>query len=395
MRRPDLYLLRLGEVSLKGRNRKEFIDDLVNIIKYRVKPLGGKVEKSHKRLFLRIDQPAELVKEALSTVYGLSGVSPIYLTSHDLDDIEALTWELIQPHVGSGKTFAIRTKRSNKRFPLNSMQVDHELATRLFNRGLDLKVQLKKPDITVGLTIESEQSLVYMETWPGLGGMPVRRRDEYGLLLSGGIDSPVAGNLIQKRGGWINGIYFHTPPYTVEAAKEKVIDLAQVLSRYQNLLNLYVVNFTEVMQTLKVECHAAYTVVLSRRMMMRAANMLAEQHGMKGLVTGESLGQVASQTIENLHVVNSVAEYPVLRPCISMDKEEIVQHAKRIDSFEISIRPGDDCCSLFSPKEPVTRARAWLIEEEETKIDMAGLLERAMESVEEISFRPRFAEDVS
>lgn len=387
---PSMYLLRFGELALKGRNRKVFVADLIKIIKARVKGIEGRVEKQHKKLILHSDAPMEEVREAMSTVFGLTGISPIWKTTHDLEDICNLSWELVKAHADSGKTFAVKPKRSLKTFPMTSTDVGRHVAGELLRRGLNLPVNLKDPELQLGINIGIHETWLHLDTWPGLGGLPVRGRDKYGLLLSGGIDSPVAGNLIQKRGAWINGIYCHTPPYTVEAAKEKVYDLASVLARYQNRLWLHVVNFTEVMQTIKAECEDPYTIVISRRFMMRAANRILEKLGGKGIITGESLGQVASQTIENIAVVNEVSDLPVLRPLIGMDKQEIMKVAKRIGTFDISIRPFIDCCSLFSPKEPVTAAKPYLIEKQEARLDIEGLLERALENVEEIPIDPQF-----
>ena len=376
MKKPGTYLLRYGELALKGRNRNRFVDDLVQIIRPRIKPLGGSVEKKHKRLLVHCDAEPEQVRQALSTVFGLTSISPIWKTSHDLNAIKELCWDLVKEHAGTDQTFAVRARRSNKRYPITSPDLQKEIANNLLERGLNLKVNLKNPDVYVGVNIDFTDSWVFTEFWPAGGGLPVARTPLHGLLLSGGIDSPVAGNLIQKRGGSLEAVYFHTPPFTVEAAREKVMDLSEVLARYQNGLKLHVVNFTEMMKTIRSECHEAYTVVLSRRMMMRAASMIMEQIGGKSLVTGESLGQVASQTIENIAAVNDGVPYPILRPLIGMDKQEIIAHAIKIGTYDISIRPAQDCCSLFSPKDPITRAR----------MDTEALLHEAMELTEVISF---------
>ncbi len=387
---PDIYLIRLGEVSLKKRNRDLFINDLVRSVKKRIGRLKGRVEKRHKKLLLHCSAPPEEVRAALSTVFGISGISPIRRTSHDLEAIKTTAWEMMKPYASSGKTFGIAARRALKNYPLNSMQLAGEVAGYMLDQGLNLPVNLDKPDLPMGIMVELTETWLHLETWPGLCGLPVRSQDKYGLLLSGGIDSPVAGFMMQKRGAWLQAIYFHTPPYTVEKAKEKVIDLAQVTARYQSKLYLKIVNFTEIMQTLRAECHEAYTVVLGRRFMMRAASILMKRSGGKALITGESLGQVASQTIENIDAINQAASLPVLRPLIGMDKMEIVRIAEQIKTFDISIRPYIDCCSLFSPKEPVTRAKSYIIEAEEAKLDIDGLLERALASVEEIAITPEF-----
>ena len=386
MRTPETYLLRYGELALKGRNRNRFVDDLVQIIRPRIKPLGGTVEKKHKKLIVHCNAEPDQVRQALSTVFGLTSISPIWKTSHDLQDIKDLCWNLVQAHAGSDKTFAVRARRANKRYPITSPDLQKQIATDLLERGLNLKVDLKAPDVYVGVNIDFTNTWVHTETWPAGGGLPVARTPLHGLLLSGGIDSPVAGNLIQKRGGALEAIYFHTPPFTVEAAREKVIDLCEVLARYQNGLKLHVVNFTEMMKTIRSDCHEAYTVVISRRMMMRAASRIMAEMGGRSLVTGESLGQVASQTIENIAAVNDGVPYPILRPLIGMDKQEIINHAIEMGTYDISIRPAQDCCSLFSPKDPITRARMDQIEKDEARLETEALLDAAMELTDVMTF---------
>jgi len=382
------YMLRFGELALKGRNQKYFVDDLVRIVKPRVAAIDGRIERGHKRLLLHTAAPEEAVRESLSTVFGIVGVSPIWRTRKDMDAIRAKAWKLMAPYASCGKTFAVKARRGVKEFPLKSPQIQSEVGAHLLAHGLDLEVNLKNPDLTLSIVIDPKQAWLHLETWPGLGGLPIRVRDKMVLLLSGGIDSPVAGHLMQKRGAWLNALYFHTPPYTVEAAKDKVIDLAQVLAEYQNKLHLHVVNFTNMMQSIRASCRADATVVLSRRFMMRAATRIIEKIGAKAIVTGESLGQVASQTIENIGTIGSVVDVPVLRPLIGLDKREIIDISRRMGAYDISIRPEQDCCTLFSPKEPMTKARGYEMEAEERRIDGAALLDEALELTETIELFP-------
>jgi thiamine biosynthesis protein ThiI len=378
----DTYLLRLGEVTLKKRNRKWFITNLIRILKPRVVLLDATIERRHKKLLLITKAPREEVKKALSTVFGLVGVSPVYRMNHDMNHIQESCLELMKPHFGTGKTFAVKAKRVKKDFPLNSPEIQEAVAGYLFDHSLDLPVRLKSPDLALSISIEFKEAWISLETWPGLGGLPVARKNRFGLLLSGGIDSPVAGNLIQKRGGMLEAIYFHTPPFTVESAKDKVIDLAEILAGYQNGLNLHVVNFSHVMKTLKSTCHDSLMVVLSRRFMMRVAEKIILERGGNALVTGESLGQVASQTIENIGVVNEIASLPILRPLIGMDKVDIIRWARKMDSFETSIRPYEDCCSLFAPEEPATRATPSRVRREEARLDIDELVNSSLEQTE-------------
>ncbi len=387
MKKPGAYLLRFGELALKGRNRNRFIDELVAVLASRLRPLGGTVERLHKKLMVHCEAEPEQVRKALSTVFGITSISPIRRTGLAMDQITDLSWLLMKPHAGSGKSFAVRVKRTNKRFAHASMEVQQLVASELLKRGLNLPVNLSKPDLTLGITLDFTTAWVFLETWPGLGGLPVSPRSRHGLLISGGIDSPVAGHLIQKRGGWLEAIYFHTPPFTVEAAKDKVIDLCSLLASYQNGLNLHVVNITEIMKALRAECIADYLVVLQRRFMMRLASRILDKTGSRSLVTGECLGQVASQTIENIAAIDEGVSYPVLRPLIGLDKLEIIAISKRIEAYEISIRPFQDCCSMFSPKNPITRARPELVRREEAKLDIQALADQAMDQVETISLR--------
>jgi len=385
--RPDCYLVRFGELALKKRNRDRFVDDLVRILKPRLKPIEGKIELRHKKMIVHTDADPAEVRDAFRTVFGISGISPIWRTSHEMPAINQLAWDLLSPHANSGKSFAIRARRAFKRFPHKSPELERLVASEVLRRDLNLPVNLTKPDLTLGISIETHETWIWLETWPGLGGLPVCGYNNHGLLLSGGIDSPVAGNLIQKRGGSLSAIYFHTPPYTVPAAEEKVIDLAEVLASYQNGLNLYTVNFTQAMQTLRGESDPRFTVVLSRRLMMRVATKILEGEGGKSIITGESLGQVASQTIENMAVIGEGVTLPILRPLIGMDKTEITRKAKAIGTYDISIRPFDDCCSLFSPKNPVTKANLAHVHRLEAKLPLDDLVAQSVENTQKSRLR--------
>lgn len=385
---PHTYLLRFGELALKGRNRNRFVDDLVKIIKPRIAPLNGKLQLLHKKVLLHCEAPAAEVRGALSRVFGLTSINPIWRLPHDLDALAALTWKLMEPFNGSGKSFAVRVRRSFKQFSLDSLAMQQNIAAHLFGKGLNLPVDLKNPELPLGITVDFREFWVYLEAWPALGGLPVCHRNIHGLLLSGGIDSPVAGHLIQKRGGSLAAVYFHTPPFTVEAAKEKVIELAQLLTEYQNHMTLFVVNFSETMKTLRACCDESYLVILARRMMMRVASRLMERIKGKSLVTGESLGQVASQTIENIAAINEGVPLPILRPLIGMDKQEIINISKRIGFYPVSIEPFQDCCSLFSPKKPATRAHPPYVKGQERLINVEELVAGALALTEEVALKP-------
>lgn len=379
------YLIRLGEVALKKKNRGRFVDDLVQILKPRIASIRGRLEVRHKLLMLHSDAPSEEVRQVFQTVLGIASISPIWKCSLDFGEIQNLAWDLMKSYANQSYSFAVRAKRPNKKFPMTSPEVERQIADHLFTKGLGLGVDLSNPDITLGITIDHRETWMWTQSWPGLGGLPVSSFNRHGLLLSGGIDSPVAGHMIQRRGGSLVAIYFHTPPYTVPAAEEKVIDLAQVLSHFQNGLDLHIVNFTQAMQAIRSECDPKYTVVLSRRLMMRVASQILKNEGAKSIITGESLGQVASQTIENISVIGHNLPFPILRPLIGMDKLEIIARAKQLHSYQISIRPFDDCCSLFSPQNPITKAILPIAEAEESKIEMDALIKHSVEATQKIT----------
>lgn len=385
--KPDAYLLRFGEMAIKGRNHERYVDDLVKMLKPRLHPIGGKVEKKHKKLLVRCDAEPQKVREALRNVFGIVSVSPIWRMEVDLEKIEAQAWSLLEPFKGSQSSFAVRVKRVDKRFSVKSSEIAQKLAMGLFERGLDLRVDLKNPDLPLGVVIEPGEAWIFIETWQGLGGLPVCEHARYGLLLSGGIDSPVAGNMIQQRGGQLEIVYFDTPPYTTDGAREKVLELAELLASYQNRLTLHTVNITQAMQTIRACADPAYTVILSRRLMLRISERLLD---CQALVTGESLSQVASQSIENLAVVDRAAEHPILRPLIGLDKQAIIHRAEALGSFTISKRPDQDCCSMFAPDRPVTRAKLDDVLAEETKFNIDQLIGTSLQAVQTTQIIPDF-----
>lgn len=386
------YLVRYGELVLKKRNRDRFVQTLVGQLNARLQAIHGKVIVLHKKLIIESQAPPDAVRRAVSTVFGITGVSPIWKTSHDLNAIQDLAWQLIEPHRHSGKRFAVRAKRAFKRFPMQSPEIQQNIAGSLFQRGLDLPVDLKNPELSLGISIQIHETWLFLETWPGLGGLPVSQDNRHGVLLSGGLDSPVAGHLIQKRGGHLEAIYFHTPPFTVDAAKEKVIALAEILAQYQNGLVLHIVDFSSAMKALVAQCDPKYLVILSRRLMMRIAQELLSKVGGKSIITGESLGQVASQTIENIAVIGENVALPILRPLIGMDKLEIIGLAKKLGSYDVSILPYQDCCSLFSPENPVTKASRHRVHQMEAHLNGDQLVAESVALTEKISIAPRFVD---
>ncbi|MFO7810988.1 MAG: tRNA uracil 4-sulfurtransferase ThiI [Candidatus Delongbacteria bacterium] len=384
-----IYLIKYGELMLKKKNRR-FFEDMV--IKNCFAVLRGhKIKKV--KLFGRFLFEAEVTDEAekniitekLSTrIFGLNSISPGVEIENDLDKIaaECIRQAEIEIAENDPKTFKIEVRRPFKNFERSSIQIASDLGSAVWTKFRHLKVNLVDPDMTIHVELLQDFTIVYSKKYQCLKGLPVGSSGRVGLLLSGGIDSPVAGYLAQKRGCYLNCIYFHSPPHTSQKAKEKVFELARKLKNYQTGIRIFTVNFTEIQLMLKKLTDEQYFVVLGRRMMMRIANAIAKEHGFKALVTGESLGQVSSQTLENIHCTDTIAKLPVLRPLICFDKEETIGIARKIGTFEVSTLPYDDCCTLFLPPNPNTKSKTKYLEREEEKIDIDAIIKKAVETAE-------------
>jgi thiamine biosynthesis protein ThiI len=390
-----MIVLRYGELFLKGNNRPAFEKILLHNVKHALAVVGAvRIERGQGRTFVEFETEIDAVTLAraecrLSKVFGLSSYSPALAVEANLDAFNrAATTLLDRRGVRNGQpSFKVETRRSDKRFPLNSVEISRELGGRIVD-AFGLRVDLHQPQIRVGVEVGPKRSFVFLQRHAGAGGLPVSCSGRAMLLLSGGIDSPVAGNLMQKRGCALRAIYFHSPPYTSEHAKEKVIRLCQVLAEYQADLPLYVVPFTEVQKAIRDGAPAGMAVVLYRRMMMRIASAFASAERCGVLVTGESLGQVASQTLENLRCIEAAASLPVLRPLIGFDKAETIVRAQAIETYPISILPHQDCCSLFVPKHPATHLPLHRAEEAEAKLPVDQLVEAACQLAERVDVLP-------
>jgi thiamine biosynthesis protein ThiI len=382
----DVVVLRYAEIFLKGGNRHFFIDKLLEAARRAVTGVvGARVVRLHGRVLVEVP-PEELARatERLGRVFGVQTLSPARVVPKEL---EAIAVEAIRAareaaaRRGGRPTFKVDTRRPDKDFPLPSPEVSRQVGGRIV-QATGLPVDVHHPDIEVGIEIGVERCFVYAETLPGPGGLPVGSTGHVELLLSGGIDSPVAGWLAMKRGCRVSATYFHAFPYTGDRTKEKVIDIARVLARWQGPLVLHVVDFTEVQKALRDAGPAELAVVLYRRMMMRAAGELARRDGAVALVTGENLAQVASQTLENLAVIEDAAPLPVLRPLLTNDKLETIAVAQRIGTYETSILPYEDCCSLFVPTHPATKARLEHVEAAERHLAVPALALELAEKAE-------------
>ena len=379
----SVIVLRVAEIFLKGRNRRIFWNSLLANARRLMKDVPGtRIESSYMRV--AVHHPAEARNaclERLGRLFGMSSMSPAAAVATDLDAIveTAVAAAALRP---KAESFKVETKRRDKSFPMNSPDVSRHVGGQIAVRT-GRPVDVRRPQQTIHVEI-GEQSYVFSEVIPGPGGLPVGTAGRVSLLLSGGIDSPVAGWQAMRRGCRLSAVYFHSFPYTGDKTKEKVLDLARQLARFQGRTTVHVVHFTEVQKTLREHGKPELAVLLYRRMMMRAASIIAASEGAKALITGENLGQVASQTLENLAVIENAATLPVLRPLVTFDKADIVQQAKRIGTFETSILPYDDCCSLFVPKHPATRARVEDLTRAEHGLDVAAMADELAQAAERI-----------
>ena len=367
------FLIKYAEIGIKGRNRYLFEDALVHQIKYALKKCEGQflVHKTQGRIY--VDALSEFdfdeTVERLKTVFGISGICPVAYVEYE--GFEKLCGTIIQyiadVYPDRRKTFKVQARRARKNYPMDSMSINMDMGEAILKAYPEMKVDVHHPDILLNIEVR-EKIYIYSEIIPGPGGMPVGTGGKAMLLLSGGIDSPVAGYMIAKRGVKIDAVYFHAPPYTSERAKQKVVDLARLVSRYSGPVYLHVINFTDIQLYIYEKCPHEELTIIMRRYMMRIAEHIARENECLGLVTGESIGQVASQTMSSLAATNEVCTLPVYRPLIGFDKQEIVEVSERIGTFETSIQPFEDCCTIFVAKHPVTKPNLNIIRRHEENL---------------------------
>lgn len=376
-------LIKYAEIHLKGLNRPFFEKKLVNNIRRALLPLEAQVVREQGRVFVYgiEDENIETAVEKLTKVFGIHSLCVTRCIEKDWETIVSNAAALMAD-CPAGTTFKVFARRSDKRFPMTSEEICRELGGRMLDLYPHLKVDVHKPQVPLTVEIRQDRCFVYTREIPACGGMPVGTNGKAMLLISGGIDSPVAGYMIAKRGVSLAAIHYYSYPYTSERARDKVINLAKIVSQYAGPMDLYLVPFTEIQTTIYDKCPSSETTVLMRRLMMKIAQRTAEQCGCQALITGESIGQVASQTIESLAVTNDAVSMPVFRPLIGFDKEEIVERAEKIGTFETSILPYEDCCTVFVPQHPVTKPKVDKLRESEGLVDFEPLIQRAMESTE-------------
>lgn len=383
------FLIKYGEIGIKGKNRYIFENALRDQIKFALDSVEGDfhVSKEQGRIYIEClsEYDYEETVEALKRVFGIAAICPVKI-------IEDYEWSNLTKEVGDYVekvyerkpiTFKVEAKRGNKQYPYNSPEICIEMGAYLLDRFEELKVDIHNPEVRINIEVRNK-AYVYSVIIPGPGGMPVGCNGKAMLLLSGGIDSPVAGYMVAKRGVSIEATYFHAPPYTSERAKQKVVDLAKIVSKYTGPIKLNIINFTDIQLYIYEQCPHDELTIIMRRYMMKIAETIAEESGCLGLVTGESIGQVASQTMQSLAATNAVCKMPVYRPLIAFDKQDIVDISERIDTYETSILPFEDCCTIFVAKHPVTKPSIKAIERSERHLEekIEELVKRALETRE-------------
>ena len=385
------FLIKYGEIGVKGKNRYLFEDALVRQIRYALKKTDGEFEvtKENGRIYATAvsDFDFDEAVEALKTVFGIIGICPVVqIEDNGFDDLaDTVIKYFDSAYPDKHFSFKVNARRARKNYPMDSMEINMEMGGRLLDAFPELSVDVHNPDVLLQIEIRNKIN-IYSTEIPGPGGMPVGTAGKAMLLLSGGIDSPVAGYMVAKRGVELEATYFHAPPYTSERAKQKVIDLAKLVAKYSGPITLNVVNFTDIQLAIYEKCPHDELTIIMRRYMMRIAEELGKESGCLGLVTGESIGQVASQTMHSLYCTNEVCTMPVFRPVIGFDKQEIIDLSEKIGTYETSIQPFEDCCTIFVAKHPVTKGNLKRIQksEEHLKDVIDDLMKEAIDTTEVI-----------
>ena len=375
----------LGEIALKRGNRKFFEDKLIKQMIKAIKDLGfEKIYKEQGKIYIEAeDYKFDQMANRLRKVFGLVYISPCIRVEKDINEIEKATLQIMEEKVlkDNPETFKVIVNRADKNFPIKSPDMCRNMGGIILEKFEDLKVDVHNPDAYLYIDIK-QNAYIYTEKIKGSGGMPLATNGKGLLLLSGGIDSPVAGFLMAKRGIEISAIHYHSYPFTSERAEEKVKELAAILSIYTGRIRMYSINLLEIQKEINEKCKEAEMTILSRRFMMKIAERVANKHKIDALITGENLGQVASQTIQGLSVTNEAVNLPIFRPLIGLDKVDIIEMAQDIETFETSILPFEDCCTVFLPKHPVTKPDIKDIKESEEALDVELLIDRAIENME-------------
>ncbi len=387
----EIFLLKLGEIILKGANRRQFENKLKTNVARRMRPFGEfKVNILQSTVYVEPENDEcdmEGAWEACHAIFGVISLCRCRPCEKTLDAIFDAVVTYLGDDLAAASSFKVESKRSDKRFPMTSIQISQEIGGRLQEAYPDVMVDVHHPGYTVNVEVRDHAAYVHGPAEPGAGGLPTGVGGRAMVLLSGGIDSPVAGYMIAKRGVELECVHFFSYPYTSELAKQKVLDLARLMTRYCGRMTVNIVGFTEIQEAIRDNCPEEYFTLIMRRFMMEIAERIGRDHGCQCLVTGENLGQVASQTMEAMGVTSAVVDLPVFCPLIGMDKEEIVTIARRIGTLETSILPYEDCCTVFTPRHPRTKPTRAQVEKAEAKLDRPALIERALANTELVKVR--------
>ena len=382
----DHIMVRFGELSTKGKNKNDFIKTLAKNIAGALSDFEGlEIITRFDHIYVKLNENDPLrVIEVLQDVSGIQGLSLVLKTEKDIENLRKVCLDLVKQE--EGKTFKVHSRRADKSYPLISDQINREIATVIL-KNTDLKVDVHNPDIMVSIEIRDEGAYVFTHTYKGAGGYPLGVGGKIMHMLSGGIDSPVAAYLLMKRGIKIECIHFASPPYTNAGVIEKLKDLLGKLNKYQPEIRLNIIPFTKLQEEIYAQSDESYAITIMRRMMFRLADKLAKRRRCLAISTGESVGQVASQTLDSMNVINDVTNMPVLRPVVCYDKTEIIDLARKIDTYDISIRPFEDCCTIFAPKNPKTKPSMKKVLEYEAKWDYNKMIDEALNNVEVIHIK--------
>lgn len=388
-------MVRYGELSTKGKNRKTFIMQLAQNVKRALADFPAlKIHADRDRMHILLNgEDSEEVIPKLSKVFGIQNFSPSIRIEKEMPAIRAMVQEVVREVYTPGKTFKITAKRSDHSFELDSNGLNQELGGAVIEAIPEIQVQMKKPDINLRIEIRKDAAYLSYETIRGAGGLPVGTSGRGMLMLSGGIDSPVAGYLAMKRGVEVEAVHFASPPYTSEQALQKAKDLAGKLVPYVGTIQFIEVPFTEIQEEIKRVVPQGYLMTITRRLMLRLTDAIREMRKGLVIINGESLGQVASQTLQSMVAINEVTSTPIIRPVVSMDKTEIIEIAEKIDTFELAIQPFEDCCTIFAPPQPKTRPRLDKAQEYEARLDLEGLMARALEGLKITEISAETAKD--
>ncbi|OAO23655.1 tRNA uracil 4-sulfurtransferase ThiI [Staphylococcus epidermidis] len=383
----DHLLVRYGELTLKGTNRKMFVNQLKDNVKRALIPLSGyHVKGKRDRMYIELSPEADIneIIQRLSKVYGIKSISPVIKIDKNEEKINQSAIQLSQDFE-KGSTFKVDVKRVDKSFRLDTYELQRQVGGAILKENNNITVNVKNSDYEIKIEVRMDAIYIYEKVIAGAGGLPVGTGGKTLLMLSGGIDSPVAGIEVMKRGVTVEAIHFHSPPFTSEKAKDKVIELTRILAERVGPIKLHLVPFTEIQKQINKVVHSRYTMTSTRRMMMRISDKVVHQINANAIVNGENLGQVASQTLKSMYAINHVTATPVLRPLLTLDKEDIIKKAKELGTFETSIQPYEDCCTIFTPKNPVTEPDFDKVVKYESVFNFDEMIENAVENIETLT----------